>query len=50
MLPTGASGKKYIDEMMRLLDLWVSNAPYESITLKAVHVMPALLLQKPSKS
>ena len=50
MLPTGASGKKYIEETTRLIDLWVNNTPYESIALKAVHIMPALLLQKPSKS
>ena len=44
MLPTGASGKKYIDKTTRLFNLWVS------IALKAVHVMPALLIQKPRKS
>ena len=50
LLPTGSSGKKYIEETTRLINLWVNSTPYESIALKAVHVMPALLLQKPSKS
>ena len=50
MLQTGASGNKYIDETARLFNPWVSNRPYESIALKAVRVMPALLLQKPSES
>ena len=50
MLLTGASEKKYIDETTRLINLSVNNTPYESITLKAVHVMLALLLQKPIKS
>ena len=50
ILPTGASGKKYIDETMRLLNLWVNNTPYVSIAIKAVHVMmPALLPQKLSE-
>ena len=44
-----ASEKKYINETTCLFNLWVNNTPYESMTLKAVHVMPALLLQKPSK-
>ena len=27
MLPTGASGKKYIDETTRLFNLWINNSP-----------------------
>ena len=41
MLPTGASGKNYIDETTLLFHLWVNNTPYET-----VNVMPALLLKK----
>ena len=41
MLPTGSSGKKFIDETTRLFDLWVNNTPYKLIALKAVYVMPA---------
>ena len=43
-LPTRFSWKKYIDETKCLFNLWVNNTPYESIALKAVHVMSALLL------
>ena len=49
MLPTGASGKKYIEETTRLIDLWVNNTPYETVALKAVHIMPALLLPPETK-
>lgn len=37
MLPTGASGKKYMNETTRVFDLWVNNTSYESILLKAVY-------------
>ena len=50
MVPTGAAGKKFIDETSRLLDQWTNNTPLKNIALKAIHVMPALLLQKPSKT
>ena len=49
MLSKGASGKECLNETTRLCNLLVNNIPYESIALKAVHVMSALLLQKPSK-
>ena len=50
MLPKGASEKEYLNETTRFCNLLVNNIPYESIALKAVHVMSALLLQKPSNS
>ena len=50
MLPSGASGKKYVEEVTRLMKLWIQDTPLKSVSLKAVHVMPPLLLQKPSKS
>ena len=50
MLPKGASGKDYIRETTRLLNEWVSDSPIKECALYAVHVMPALLLQKPSKT
>ena len=31
------------------MNLWIQDTPSKSISLKAVHVMPALLLQKSSK-
>ena len=43
-------GEKNIDEVTRLLKLWIQDSPLKSIALKAIHVMPALLLQKPSKN
>ena len=49
MVPTGTAGKKFIGEISRLLNLWTNIAPLKNIALKAIHVMPALLLQKPSK-
>ena len=46
MIPSGVVGKKYIEEITRLLKLWIHDSPLKSIALKAIHVMPALLLQK----
>ena len=43
-------GEKYIEEITRLLKLWIQDSPLKSIALKAVNVIPALLLQKPSKN
>ena len=50
MLPTGASGMKYIDEITCIFNLWVNDTTYELVALKAVHMMPALLLQEPIMS
>ena len=50
MLPNGAAGKKFIREVTRLLNSWYENSPLARISMKAVHIMPALLLQKPSSS
>ena len=49
MVPTRAAGKKFIDDISRLLNLWTNDTPLKNIALKAIHVVPALLLQKPSK-
>ena len=50
MMPSGAAGKKYIEEITFLLKLWIQDSPLKSIALWAIHIMPALLLQKPSKN
>ena len=50
MVPTGAAGKRFIDEISRFLNLWTNDTPLKNIALKAIHVMPVLLLQKPSKT
>ena len=50
MLPNGSAGKNYIREMTRLLTSFNEDSPLKHITMKAIFIMPALLLQKPSKS
>ena len=50
MLPTGNAGKKYIKEVTKLLNAWTQDTPLRSISLKAIHTMPALLSHKPSKT
>ena len=50
MIPNGGGGKKFIKEITRLINLWTEDSPLESIALKTIHVMPALLLQKPNKN
>ena len=36
--------------MTRLMKLWINDTPLRKIALKTVHVMPALLQQKPPQS
>ena len=50
MMPSGAAGGKYIEEITRLLKFCIQDSPLESIALKGIHVMSAFLLQKPSKN
>ena len=50
LLPTGAAGKKYFRELARLLQAWVDDSPLKDISMVEIHVMPAFLLQKPSKT
>ena len=49
-LPSGRVGKEFIQEMKRLVDLFVNKTPLCPIALNALMVMVPLLLQKPSKS
>ena len=49
LLPIGAAGKKYIRELARLLQAWVYGSPLKYISMMAIHVIPALFLQKLSK-
>ena len=49
MVPSGAAGKKFINETTKMLNFWTDNSPLNLIAHKALHV-PALLLQKPSKT
>ena len=50
LLPTGKSGKLYIDESAELLNSWVEGTALHNIAFKGIMVMPYLLLQKPSKN
>ena len=50
LLPTGKSGKIYIDESVKLLNGWVEGTALHNIAVKAIMIMPNLLLQKPSKN
>jgi len=49
LLPKGAAGKSYIRETTRLVNAFVEDSPLKNISIKAVMIMPALLLQKPTK-
>ena len=49
LLPTGECGRCFIDETTRLIDAWVRDSPLKNIALKAVIIMPSLLLKNPSK-
>ena len=50
MLPSGAAGKNVIREMTRLIEAWVGEDNYLSESaLKALMVMPALMMQKPTR-
>ena len=42
--------KNYIEEITRLLKLWIQDSPFETDALKAIHLMSTLLLQIPSKN
>ena len=49
VLPSGHCGKMFISEMTRLINAWNNNSTnLKSISLKALMIMPALLMQKPS--
>ena len=48
-LPSGSVGKDFIRELTSLIRAWNSNSALRDIALKCVMVLPALLLQKPSR-
>ena len=49
-IPSGASGKAFVSEITRLVDLWVNKTKLESVAITALQVFGLLMLQKPSKS
>ena len=50
LLPTGKSGKLYIDESGKLLNSWVEGTALHNIAFKVIMIMPNFLLPKPSKN
>ena len=50
-LPSGAAGKSFIKETTKLISMWnEGRQPMYDISLKMVMIMPALLLQKPTRN
>ena len=49
-IPSGSSGKRFIEESTRLVSEWNNRSPLGNVSLKGMMIMPILLLQKPSKS
>ena len=48
LLPTAAVGKQFVEEMTRLVNCWTNKSDLETIALKALMIVPGLLLQKTS--
>ena len=46
MLPSEKASEKYLDEFTRSILEWVNYRQLQSIAIKALMVMPSLLLQK----
>ena len=46
MLPSGTTGKEYIDECTGLIPQWINDNQLQGIAIKALMIMSALLLQK----
>ena len=49
-LPTGKVGKLFVSEMTELINSWCDKTEWRSIALKALLIMPNLLLQKSTSS
>ena len=45
-LPKGTLGKTFISELTKLINRWSSKSPNRDICIKALIVMPSLILQK----
>ena len=50
MLLSEKAGKKYIDECTRLILEWLNDSQLQSIAIKALMIMPSLLLQNCSRN
>jgi hypothetical protein len=49
LVPTGAIGQQFIEEVSKTVNYFTSSSALEEVALTMVMIMPALLLQKPSK-
>lgn len=49
-IPSGGQGKAFVQEMASLFQSYVDASAREKVALKAAMVLPALVLQKPSKT
>ena len=49
LLPSGRTGKQFIEETTKLINEWLHDSPLKDIAFKAIMTMPSLLIQKPSK-
>ena len=49
MLPSGQAGKMFLEEMTKVASAWARGSPAQTVAMIMIMVMPALLLQKPSK-
>ena len=49
LVPSGSTGKAFVSELARLFQAYGDNSTLESITMKTITVLQALLLQKPSR-
>ena len=48
LLPSGSTGKGFIEEMARLINSLTFRSEQDTIAMKALMVLPTLLLQKTS--
>ena len=49
-IPSGKQGKVFVNEMARLFNAYAEASSLEGVAIKAAMVLPALVLQKPSKT
>ena len=50
MLPSRKAGKEYTDECTRLILEWANDSQLQGIAIKALMILPSLLLRKGSKN
>ncbi len=49
-VPSGKAGKSFVEEMSNIIGYYTNGTAMEEIAITMVMIMPALLLQKPSKN